>query len=157
MSSRQRTRSRHAYFAAELPTAPHEQMFTCIHCDLPISCAPALAGVINRNHCPICLWSRHLDWREAGDRRSNCRAAMEPVGLTLKPSRNKYAQERDGELMLVHRCTHCSKLVANRIAADDDSAALLALCHAPMLSEAGDLHLLSVADLLLVRRRLFGH
>ncbi len=143
---------------------PHEQMFTCIHCDLPIVCTPEVAGVLNRNHCPICLWSRHMDWRKPGDRRSNCRAPMEPVGLTLKRSRNKYAQERDGELMLIHRCTKCGKLVLNRIAADDCSDLIDRLCERPpalnsSLSTAlaaDSVTLLTAADRALVQRRLFG-
>ena len=36
--------------------------------------------------------------------------------LTIKRSRNKYAGTRDGELMLIHRCTICAKLAINRIA-----------------------------------------
>src|SRR5262245_21597885 len=106
---------------------PGEQGFTCVHCRLPITCAPLVAGVQNRNHCPCCLWSRHLDWRNAGDRLSSCKAPMQPVGLTTKLGRNKYARERDGELMVIHRCTDCDKVVINRIAADDSDAELLEL------------------------------
>lgn len=139
-------------------SAPMEQSFTCVRCGLPISCAPLVAGVLNRNHCPICLWSRHLDWRAAGDRRSNCRAPMEPVGLITKASRNRYAREPDGELMLIHRCAACGRLSLNRIAADDDADAILALLdRADALGELGDsVTPLSVVDRALVRRRLFG-
>jgi hypothetical protein len=120
--------------------------------------------VQNRNHCPYCLWSRHLDWREAGDRMSNCRAPMEPVGLTTKWSRNKYASERDGELMIIHWCTGCGKLVINRIAADDGAEDLLALFERSLAPSPGfqhELDLLGVAplgagDSALVWRRLFG-
>jgi RNHCP domain len=104
---------------------PIEQEFICISCGQLVTCNPLVAGVQNRNHCPVCLWSRHLDWRSAGDRLSPCRAAMEPVGLTTKRGRNKYADERDGELMLIHRCAGCGTLVINRIAADDHVASLL--------------------------------
>jgi transcription elongation factor Elf1 len=144
--------------------APLEQAFTCVHCGLPVSCAPAAAGVLNRNHCPVCLWSRHMDWRAAGDRLSTCRAPMEPVGLTTKRSRNKYARERDGELMLVHRCAGCGKLVINRVAADDDAEAILALferSRALAGALAADLAAdgvtpLGPGDGELLRRRLFG-
>lgn len=140
--------------------APLEQSFTCVRCHLPITCAPSVAGVHNRNHCPRCLWSRHMDWRAPGDRLSNCRAPMEPIGLTTKRSRNRYARERDGELMLVHRCAGCGKLSLNRIAADDSAEDLLALFEASFVhvlaGEADGVALLTEADGELVRRRLFG-
>ncbi len=142
-----------------------EQWFTCVSCQLPVSCAPSVAGVQNRNHCPSCLWSRHLDWREPGDRMSSCRAPMEPVGLTTRRGRNKYAGERDGELMLIHRCAGCGKLVLNRVAADDSADAMLTLfarSHAPSPGLAAELALQGIAILTagegeLVRRRLFGN
>jgi hypothetical protein len=52
---------------------------------------------------------------------------MAPVGLTLKRSRDKYAPDNHGELMLVHRCITCGELSINRIAADDDPEMLLAI------------------------------
>lgn len=129
-----------------------------------ISCAPEVAGVQNRNHCPSCLCSRHVDWREPGDRLASCRAPMEPVGLTTKRGRNKYARERDGELMLIHRCTGCGKLVINRVAADDGPDALLAifersLAIGPGLAAALELQgidPLRACDRELLLTRLFG-
>jgi DNA-directed RNA polymerase subunit RPC12/RpoP len=92
--------------------------FACVHCHTHISSDSALAGVNNRNHCPYCLYSRHLDLFQAGDRLSACRGSMQPVGLAFKQSRNKYGSQR-GELMLVHFCLECGKVSVNRIAADD--------------------------------------
>lgn len=141
-----------------------EQVFKCIQCHQYVSCAPIMAGVQNRNHCPACLWSRHLDWMAAGDRLSGCRAAMEPIGLTTKRTKNKYARGRDGELMLIHRCTGCEKIVINRIAADDSAAAILdifdssctihTLLHAT-LDQSG-VSVLTVFDRAHVRKQLFG-
>jgi hypothetical protein len=48
------------------------QEFKCGHCHAFVSMEPILSGVQNRNHCPYCLWSRHLDLYEAGDRLSAC-------------------------------------------------------------------------------------
>jgi hypothetical protein len=79
-----------------------------------------LSGVNNRNHCPYCLWSRHLDLFSAGDRLSACKGQMKPIGLTMKKSRNKYRIKSRGELMLIHECVECGDLSINRIAADDD-------------------------------------
>ena len=101
--------------------------FTCKHCGRFVSAHTTISGVVNRNHCPYCLHSRHVDLFEAGDRLCACKSIMAPVGLTLKHSRDKYAYQRGGELMLVHRCTFCGELVINRIAADDDPARIIAI------------------------------
>ncbi|HSK66958.1 MAG TPA: RNHCP domain-containing protein [Anaerolineales bacterium] len=101
--------------------------FTCGHCHAIVSSAHFLSGVNNRNHCPYCLWSCHLDLYASGDRLSACKGQMRPIGLTMKKGRNKYAMEARGELMLVHECTDCSALSINRIAADDDASTILAV------------------------------
>jgi hypothetical protein len=94
--------------------------FKCAHCGVIVCAEHLLSGVNNRNHCPYCLWSRHLDLYAAGDRLSACKGPMRPVGLTVKHTRNKYAAG-GGELMLVHECVECGRLSINRIAADDDA------------------------------------
>jgi len=94
--------------------------FRCGHCGNHVSAAHMLSGVNNRNHCPYCLWSRHLDLFSAGDRLSACKGQMKPIGLTMKKSRNKYQIKSRGELMLIHECVECGDLSINRIAADDD-------------------------------------
>ena len=99
--------------------------FTCAHCGYLVSAAHSLSGVNNRNHCPYCLWSCHLDLLAAGDRLSACKGPMKPIGLTMKKSRNKYRREARGELMLIHECADCGSLSINRIAADDDSESIL--------------------------------
>jgi len=88
---------------------------------------PQLSGVLNRNHCPYCLWSCHLDLFTSGDRLSACKGPMRPIGLTLKKNRNKYQSGHQGELMLIHRCLDCGRLSINRIAADDDPATILSI------------------------------
>lgn len=89
---------------------------------------------------------------------------MEPVGLTTKRSKNKYARERDGELMLIHRCTGCAKIVINRIGGDDSSTAILEVfdrsCASGLVLSAeldtSGVSILTAADRDLVQRRLFG-
>jgi hypothetical protein len=92
-----------------------------------VSSAHLLSGVNNRNHCPYCLWSCHLDLFAAGDRLAACKAPMKPIGLTMKKGRNKYQPEPRGELMLIHECVDCKTLSINRIAADDDAATVMAV------------------------------
>lgn len=101
--------------------------FKCAHCHVFVSSAHILSGVNNRNHCPYCLWSCHLDLYAAGDRLSACKAPMKPIGLTMKMGKNKYRRDSRGELMLVHQCTDCKSLSINRIAADDDADAVMAI------------------------------
>jgi len=101
--------------------------FRCAHCHAIVSCAHLISGVNNRNHCPYCLWSCHLDLYVAGDRLSACKEVMKPIGLTMKKGRNKYQREPRGELMLVHECIGCKTLSINRIAADDDSATVISV------------------------------
>ena len=138
--------------------------FRCIHCHNFVSTEALLAGVKNRNHCPYCLWSRHLDWFQAGDRLSACKAPMRPVGLTMKRSHNKYATSSSGELMLVHRCVDCESLSINRIAADDVPEVILEVFgEGNTLSQEikdqiwmNGINLLGRADIDLVYRQLYG-
>src|SRR5512140_2100662 len=106
---------------------PHDTFgdFVCMVCRNFVSADAGISGVRNRNHCPYCLSSRHLDLFEAGDRLSACKSNMRPVALTLKKTAKKYSSAGQGELMLVHLCDECGKLSINRIAADDDPATVL--------------------------------
>jgi len=94
--------------------------FSCQHCGIEVSSEPGVSRVLNRNHCPICLWSKHVDLYQAGDRLNACKAGMRPVGVTFKQERNKYGSGL-GELQLIHQCTGCGGISINRIAADDDA------------------------------------
>lgn len=136
--------------------------FTCAHCHAIVSSAHFLSGVNNRNHCPYCLWSCHLDLYAAGDRLSACKGQMRPIGLTLKIGRNKYQRDARGELMLVHECVDCGTLSINRIAADDDSSTILAVFQASLGSpiharcEAQEIRTLKSGDLHAIHMQLYG-
>jgi hypothetical protein len=79
---------------------------------------PTIAGGRHRNHCPMCLHSRHVDGDKPGDRASACGGLMAPVGVFVRPK---------GEHVVVHRCQSCGLERHNRIAADDDFDLVLAL------------------------------
>lgn len=96
--------------------------FICRHCNALVTADSGVSGVVNRNHCPYCLTSRHLDLFEAGDRLAACKATMHPIGLTLKYSNKKYSGQ--GEVMVVHLCEDCGKVSINRIARDDSTKML---------------------------------
>jgi DNA-directed RNA polymerase subunit RPC12/RpoP len=137
--------------------------FRCCRCKAWVESDPELAGVKHRNHCPYCLHSRHVDQDKPGDRRSDCHAAMRPIGLTLKATHNKYGSQ-DGELILIHQCLGCGKLSINRIAADDNAERLLVIfdesagldleLRVEMATQA--IRLLIPDDLNLVLMRLYG-
>ena len=138
--------------------------FRCLQCHNLVSAAHMLSGVNNRNHCPYCLWSCHLDLFAAGDRLSACKGQMRPIGLTMKKSRNKYRPEVRGELMLIHECLECQALSINRIAADDDPDSILTVFHDSLLHgyqmhvycEQQGIWMLAGDELEIVHMQLFG-
>ncbi|OGN92797.1 MAG: hypothetical protein A2Y88_07950 [Chloroflexi bacterium RBG_13_48_10] len=143
---------------------PSKEVFTCRNCRAYVYTQPLISGVQNRNHCPYCLWSRHVDLYQAGDRLSACKAGMEPIGLTMKQRQNKYGSVINGELMLIHRCSNCDRISINRIAADDLSVMLMEIYHASKwmdpitrdkLEESG-IWLLQGTDHNLVITQLYG-
>ena len=85
-----------------------DESFKCVHCKAFIG--PTVGGGRHRNHCPHCLYSRHVDVT-IGDRASTCRASMAPVARFERPN---------GEPVIVHRCLGCGFERHNRVAADDD-------------------------------------
>jgi hypothetical protein len=87
-----------------------------VHCKRIIG--PLPSGGRNRNHCPFCLYSRHVDASTPGDRASDCGSAMAPVGLFTRPK---------GEEVIVHRCLGCGFERHCRVGADDDYDAVAAL------------------------------
>jgi len=99
---------------------PRETEFPCVHCKRYIPTSREASGVNNRNHCPWCLYSRHMDSNTPGDRLAECHSKMTPIGFTLKRTPKKYGRSIQGELMLVHRCLGCGKISINRISGDDD-------------------------------------
>lgn len=81
--------------------------FECANCGKDVNLfAP---GTKNRNHCPYCLSSLHVDI-EIGDRKSSCKGIMPAIGKIYKP---------DGEEVLIHKCNSCGLLRKNRVAGDD--------------------------------------
>jgi hypothetical protein len=94
--------------------------FVCTHCHASVPLDAS--GTRHRNHCPRCLWSRHVD-DVPGDRRARCGGAMEPLSIAVRT---------DGEWQLVHRCTRCHALRLNRIAGDDSPLLLVQLAVRPI-------------------------
>ncbi|MBI1812736.1 RNHCP domain-containing protein [Candidatus Peregrinibacteria bacterium] len=91
-----------------MPFLPRQEPFLCEHCGRSIE--PLEHGSY-RNHCPFCLYSKHVDDRGPGDRASGCGGLMPAVGL-----------DQDGKKgwILIHRCERCGKEVRNKAAPDDE-------------------------------------
>ena len=93
------------------------QEFRCVSCKVLV---PGTApGTKHRNHCPLCLWSRHVD-QSVGFRliAALCGKKMRPVMTRILPG---------CDIQILHRCEGCGHEKWNRIAADDNYVTLLAL------------------------------
>ncbi len=77
--------------------------FRCQKCGLHIE------GNGYTNHCPQCLWSKHVDI-DPGDRKGECGGMMEPIGVTKK----------GGEYTILHKCVKCGFEKSNKAVPDDD-------------------------------------
>ncbi len=64
-----------------------------------------------RNHCKYCLYSLHVDQSIPGDRLSNCKGVMKPVGIDYHAKKG---------YMILHRCQTCQKEIKNKAAQDDN-------------------------------------
>ncbi len=135
--------------------------FRCLHCQRKVS--EEAVGTRNRNHCPNCLWSKHVDEKVAGDRLSECGGGMETVGLTFKQEGvDKDGRAVQGEIMLVHKCQKCAKISINRIAGDDSPQEILTVFEKGLNLESADLFndsevfVLKDKDRVVVRKQLFG-
>ena len=76
--------------------------FVCVHCGKEVK----PLGYSSRNHCPFCLWSRHVDINP-GDRASDCKGVMDPV--TAEPDTKK-------GFIITHKCRKCGALKRNKAA-----------------------------------------
>ena len=105
--------------------------FRCLQCHLDVSMhAP---GTAHRNHCPNCLTSRHVDLRTPGDRIAECGSRMEAIAVSVRG---------DGEWVLIHRCSGCDALSANRTAGDDNPLLLVRTAIRPLAQPPFPLELL---------------
>ena len=77
--------------------------FTCEHCGEKVT------GGGYTNHCPKCLWSKHVDV-EPGDRQAECGGLMRPVDLYYK----------GGKWIISHRCESCGFVRNDKIREEDD-------------------------------------
>lgn len=87
--------------------------FQCEHCGTLVE------GTGYTNHCPECLWSKHVDI-EPGDRAARCGGMMKPVAL----------EGSSPHYDIVHECTVCSYTHRNKASVNDNKDALFAIARA---------------------------
>ncbi|HBB38121.1 MAG TPA: hypothetical protein DEP63_00180 [Candidatus Magasanikbacteria bacterium] len=88
--------------------------FTCERCGFFVR------GSGYTNHCSQCLWSKHVDVNP-GDREATCHGLMEPVEVGTK----------NGEYIILHRCTTCGFEKRNRASKDDSFDAIVKISSNP--------------------------
>lgn len=88
----------------------NQEDFVCEHC------GEEVMGDGYTNHCPNCLWSKHVDVNP-GDRAANCGGMMRPVSF------EKTSEGFD----LIHKCEKCGHEKNNKIAPEDNLARLAEL------------------------------
>ncbi|OIO51408.1 MAG: hypothetical protein AUJ11_01815 [Parcubacteria group bacterium CG1_02_44_65] len=89
--------------------------FICGHC------GARTKGQGYTDHCPKCLWSRHVDINP-GDRQSDCGGLMEPVG----------AEAKDGGYVIHYRCLKCGFKHRVKAASDDNLDEMLKIINQPI-------------------------
>ena len=72
-------------------------------------CGAEVVGNGYTNHCPECLWSKHVDIHP-GDRASVCGGMMEPVSVEVK----------GGEYTIIHKCVKCGYEKLNKAVKEDN-------------------------------------
>ena len=90
-----------------------DEEFICENCGRQV---PKL-GYSCRNHCPYCLYSKHVDI-DRGDRLEDCHGLLEPIGIESN-SKKGY--------IIIFKCQKCGKIRKNKAAEDDDMDKIIAL------------------------------
>lgn len=90
-----------------------DEEFVCENCGKKVE----KLGYSCRNHCPYCLYSKHLDINP-GDRKETCHGMLEPIGI-----------ETDGKkgYVIIFKCKKCGKICKNKAAEDDDMDIIIGL------------------------------
>lgn len=74
------------------------------------NCGTEVTGNGFTNHCPECLWSKHVD-NTPGDR-----AMLDECGCLMAPER---ITTKGGKYTIVHKCINCGVTQTNRTSPDD--------------------------------------
>lgn len=83
-----------------------DEGFICENCNREVK----PLGYSCRNHCPYCLFSKHVD-KNPGDRQESCHGKLEPIKVEIS-SKKGY--------VIIHRCQKCGEKRKNIVAKDDN-------------------------------------
>lgn len=86
--------------------------FTCENCRMEVSKASNTA----RDHCPYCLYSKHLDILP-GDRKNTCHGLMEPIGI----------EKFKNTFKILYKCQKCGDIHKNIANLEDNMDLLITL------------------------------
>ncbi|MDK2949259.1 MAG: hypothetical protein PWQ56_424 [Patescibacteria group bacterium] len=84
-------------------------------------CGNKVNGQGYTDHCPECLWSKHVDINP-GDRKSECFGLMEPIGAKVK--KDKY--------IIYYSCTKCGYNHRVKSAPDDNFEKIVQIINKPL-------------------------
>lgn len=87
-----------------------QEDFVCEHCGSPVK------GNGYTNHCPKCLWSKHVDIMP-GDRAEACAGLMEPVAI----------EGGTPHYRIRHLCKNCGATRMVDVADNDSPEAIIAV------------------------------
>ncbi|MDR2527236.1 MAG: RNHCP domain-containing protein [Rickettsiales bacterium] len=73
------------------------------------NCGEKVSGNGYTNHCPKCLYSKHVDINP-GDRLCECMGLMKPIDL----------EQKNGKFIIVHKCVNCGFIRKNKVCENDD-------------------------------------
>lgn len=90
--------------------ARKKEDFVCEKCGITVK------GNGYTNHCPNCLYSKHVDVNP-GDRLANCGGLMKPVRV----------EGTEKAYKVLHRCIVCKYEKINKVAPEDNIEALVAI------------------------------
>jgi hypothetical protein len=85
------------------------------------NCGCKVLGTGYTNHCPNCLWSRHVDI-EPGDRANPCNGLLQPIGIETK----------GGEYIIVHQCQKCGEKTRCKSSPQDNQEEIILLSQNPV-------------------------
>ena len=85
--------------------------FVCEKCGIHVR------GSGYTNHCPKCLWSKHVDI-DPGDRAAACGGMMEPVAIEGSTGKGYTVR---------HKCKKCGFVRTNMVSPEDDPDAVVGL------------------------------
>ena len=73
------------------------------------NCGKKIIGNGYTNHCPFCLYSKHVDINP-GDRACECGGLMKPIEI----------QQKNGNFVILHKCEKCGFERKNKVQENDD-------------------------------------